>query len=1099
MVERYDKDVVIRKTTPKRQCPIRHGLARFRNFVAGIAILGAVAVYAYPKIFKSVNSQLAAHVEKQLNVHLNRFGLEGKVENANFVEGKGIQITGLQMSCIDGRTIAGIERAFLHAPAQLPDLLAGNLKLTAVELIGATIYVTRDQRGKWDLQEILARIGKAPPPKEGPIPVIIRDSRIEIDDQFRTPGKTVLLSNLDVHVKPTAEDPNKIEAAGSIVGFQDGRFHFRFTPVADGQAHVDYRIANLPVNKTTLGFLPPGTRPDSIRAAIGLISGEGSVRFDASKKQFSQLLFQGELRQGSLDHASSPYLISKCRGPLSVSNDVISGELVGVLGTSGQFGQFRTEFQHHLLVAPQNWTATGTVRKLTINKKLARYFGKAVRRFFADFDPYGTVDVDFRLTHDKNGLKRELSADLLDMSFNFIRFPYPIQHATGKTTLINDEITFNVHAMEQGQPVGLSGTVTGNGPTAELSIDFWSEGPIPIDKKMRTAVAANDKIAKTIFDFRPGGSVKVYGQVRKASQDPGLTLNYDVELINCRAQHASFEYPIDRIDGVLLIRGNEVTIDQVVGFNGKSQVTCSGYWDTKTGLELDFDAYHVVLDQRLAKALNSDIRQAWNSINPSGIAHYAHVTLTAPTGQPLTVTVDSQLADPENPQSSNVEIEPPWFPYRLKQLQGRVEIADGKVAMTSVRGLHNKMWLRCNGNGIYDRNSWSLTLSDIMMASLSVDEDLLTAVPSALREALEGLNYQGTISGTGTVTLGDRASSRKAFGAGQLAQVNLDQNAEQSNNFFMDWNVRLEMDRGQMNVGVPIENIFGSVDLRGSFDGQSVQSAGSIAVDSLHLYGVQLTNVRGPLWIEDSRVGVGTLAKSDREQSTPLSLSGNLFGGTVRLDAQRWTDKEDRFFVQASLTNCDVKQAGRQLAPSLHEVGGTANLAVRLAGGTTRESVQGEGFFQLGNANIYELPVILSLLKMMKTRRRDRGAFDASNVEFTVSGDSIRLNRIELLGDAISLIGNGDMDLDRRIDLNFYSVVGRNQFHIPIISDLAKAGSQQIMWLKVDGTLDNPNARHEILPRLNESVRQLFQTDQQAPPRLEPGAKTSSTDMFRNN
>ena len=91
---------------------------------------------------------------------------------------------------------------------------------------------------------------------------------------------------------------------------------------------------------------------------------------------------------------------------------------------------------------------------------------------------------------------------------------------------------------------------------------------------------------------------------------------------------------------------------------------------------------------------------------------------------------------------------------------------------------------------------------------------------------------------------------------------------------------------------------------------------------------------------------------------------------------------------------------------------------------------------------------------------------------------------MEFLGDAISLIGNGKMNLDRDIDLNFYSVMGRNKINIPLISELYRASSQKVLWINVDGTLDNPRTHRHVLPQLNESLQQLFQ------PRERPGLAT---------
>ena len=75
-------------------------------------------------------------------------------------------------------------------------------------------------------------------------------------------------------------------------------------------------------------------------------------------------------------------------------------------------------------------------------------------------------------------------------------------------------------------------------------------------------------------------------------------------------------------------------------------------------------------------------------------------------------------------------------------------------------------------------------------------------------------------------------------------------NAGQTDPFFeMNWNVRVDVDQAAMNVGLAIDNVFGYATFAGRYDGENVISDGAIAVDSLHVMDIQVTDVRGPLWI----------------------------------------------------------------------------------------------------------------------------------------------------------------------------------------------------------------------------------------------------------
>ncbi len=118
-----------------------------------------------------------------------------------------------------------------------------------------------------------------------------------------------------------------------------------------------------------------------------------------------------------------------------------------------------------------------------------------------------------------------------------------------------------------------------------------------------------------------------------------------------------------------------------------------------------------------------------------------------------------------------------------------------------------------------------------------------------------------------------------------------------------------------------------------------------------------------------------------------------------------------------------------------------------------RPSWRGTGAIRLFEADIYEIPVMLALLKLLSIRQPDTTAFTNSEIDFRVQGEHVYLDRINFYGDAISLKGSGEMDLDRRIDLKFYSLVGRGELDMPIVRAVVRQASKQLLLIHVTGTL----------------------------------------------
>ncbi len=127
----------------------------------------------------------------------------------------------------------------------------------------------------------------------------------------------------------------------------------------------------------------------------------------------------------------------------------------------------------------------------------------------------------------------------------------------------------------------------------------------------------------------------------------------------------------------------------------------------------------------------------------------------------------------------------------------------------------------------------------------------------------------------------------------------------------------------------------------------------------------------------------------------------------------------------------------------------------------------------LKNATLGELPVMLAMLKVFSISEPDRTAFDSGAIDFRIEGQHIYLDSIELTGNAISLLGTGEMNLDRELQLVFSAVAGRSDWQLPIFKSALGTASQQFMEIHVGGTIGDPQIKRETFPALKASLDQL--------------------------
>jgi hypothetical protein len=161
--------------------------------------------------------------------------------------------------------------------------------------------------------------------------------------------------------------------------------------------------------------------------------------------------------------------------------------------------------------------------------------------------------------------------------------------------------------------------------------------------------------------------------------------------------------------------------------------------------------------------------------------------------------------------------------------------------------------------------------------------------------------------------------------------------------------------------------------------------------------------------------------------------------------------------------------------------------------GASLQSLNGAGELHVVDANIYKLPVLVSMLKVPNLRNRtpDTTAFNRCDMKFTVQGDRLYFEQLNLLGDAVSLYGKGESGFDRRLNLVFYTLL-EPAMPIPLWKTIAEGVSQQTLQLNVVGTWDDPDVRPDTLPGVSQVLEQI-QSEFQGATNVAPNATTRAS------
>jgi len=95
-------------------------------------------------------------------------------------------------------------------------------------------------------------------------------------------------------------------------------------------------------------------------------------------------------------------------------------------------------------------------------------------------------------------------------------------------------------------------------------------------------------------------------------------------------------------------------------------------------------------------------------------------------------------------------------------------------------------------------------------------------------------------------------------------------------------------------------------------------------------------------------------------------------------------------------------------------------------------TLDGHGSIDIPRGHLYNLPFLLDLLKFLGLHWPDRTAFEEFHAAYSIQNSKVNVNKLDLLGSAISLSGKGDFDMQtKQLQLDVYPMWGRIEQLLP--------------------------------------------------------------------
>jgi hypothetical protein len=954
----------------------------------------------------------------------------------------GIALVDLRLS----RLVGDDASDFLYVPSAIlyhdkEQLLDGKLCIRKIELYHPRLRIARDANGRWNLADLVK------PEKGEPVPtLVIHEGTIVLEDRKGSPDAPALeLHDVDLTL---VDDPSAALAfEGTATSDLAGAVHFK----GERQRETDETTLHVgaPSVRVDPGLVQRLAAYDANLAAHGrqlhcLAELDADLVYRPQAEREWNYDVRCRLSQGEFSHARLPIPLDHLEGTLHCINGQFP--LINLTARSGA-----TE----LTLNAQNIVPSGgeklemwahdlelRARHLVVAPAVFEPLPREVREIDALFHPTGRANVAFTFHKTSPGRWEEhVEAEAEDIRAIYEKFRYPLEHITGtlKADISSDRddvIHLDLMGRAAQQPVWVKGQVLGGHPYG-IVIDLWGQN-IPLDEPMLQALP--EKYQALAHSFHASGLGDFKAFIRRPRGSPDYVNRYVIHFHDAHMRYDVFPYPFEGVAGDLDIQQDEWDFRNFQGTHkgGTFQTwgRCRHVADGEH-LEIHLKGKNVLLDPEMAEALapEPELAHTWQVFAPTGRIDFQG-TVDRPPGQPSDIDVTVY------PRGAHIR--PRFFAYDLDDLQGRVRYARRWVEVDHLRARHGDSTLALGRGTIYLKPGggvWA-ELLNVQGQPLFPNDDFVHALPETLQKGCAAIQLRDPLV----------LNTKLVIDSGPEPEVPP----------VIYWDGWAGLHNVSFTTGVRVEHVSGQVACRGRHNGRQLDGVvGNLLLKDATLFSNQ--------HFQDVHSRVEVTPDAPEVLKLP-GLYARYCGGAIYGPMRVELGPTLRYEMKLTASQIQLEEFARQNNLGADaQVSGLASASLFLSGqGCDGSTLHGNGTLAVPEGKLLNLPPLLPLLKVVGLRPPDRTAFDELQANFDIEGERLHVNSLDLFGDAISLRGAGEMNLNGTdINMDFNVDWARLPQLLPTgMRQIPRAISDQLLKIKMRGDLGDLHCTKEPVPAL---------------------------------
>ena len=751
---------------------------------------------------------------------------------------------------------------------------------------------------------------------------------------------------------------------------------------------------------------------------------------------------EGRLSDVSFTHPSFPNPVRNVEGSFTASPKGLD-----VPSLKMRIGAVRADLAGTLLGwGDPSIVGHGAIRDITFSDRIRSLAPKRHQQTWDKFKPQGSFDLKGTVGYENGKLRMTGAAQLRDVACSYYKFAYPVDRINGRAELHDDgHVSIKGNGVVGGRRVEGAGTISDLHRGSAIDLRFTGTG-VPLDEALMQALPASaEKIARK---FDGVGTADVTVRVTRPRSKTGNRnvkpqVAVDADLHLQRVLCEWFPYELFDVTGHLSYRPEKTLFTGFTGTSDGATIEVDGQTlktTIGTYVNVAVRGENVKLDEKLRRAIPVANRVAWEALDPRGRVAFGCRVIDRP---------DTPLDIALNIDPTHASVRPVAFPYRLDGSGGQVGYEGGMTTWRDLEVRHGAALWTSSGNVVLSADGGVLTLNDVVCDRLAFDEDLRLAAPVELTSVLDFLSPNRPVEidfkEFAVRWWNDNARPIKVSYDGAVS--------------FVD---------AALVPDVGAENVTGKVTFAGVTQGEKLDLRGNIELKSISIANFRARNLTARL-----------TARGDEVNAS--NIKGDFYGGVLSGKVLGNVGLRPAYECELFVSDASLKQYVRETVREPPDIDGVVGAQLFLSGsGAEIDRLDGKGLLTIRDADVYRVPILLDIFKLIKFQTPDGKVFDDVTCMFSFRDNTMLIDHLELLGPSLSLKNEpgGRMDLTNyALDLAMSPRGFKRRLKIPLISPLVNTATDQLLTIQVRGTLTDRKLILEPVPcfrRLFEGSWRLF-------------------------